>query len=366
MRRPEPASGTEKQRSEPSPDRQHLELTERGEGGAAQALANDDRSAWLQASIDSRRKVLYSCIGGTPRFPSPVRTTRSNKPVNLELPENTVTLPPPARYWVINPSVQKLTPGLFRLGTDFGNGSRDALHFQRDLHAGDYRTEKQRVLAAHPERLCRLKDVRSLRLQQVVASWMATTFAREHAAPLWSESRDFHDLTLSIQEDFALLQVDERGVDRLILLSVCFPSGWQPEHLLGRDFEFVHAPIPEFENIAQKRGRLVEAMTTRGPYVRFVWTVTADARLDHHPEHSPRDAWTSASSGYVRVERQVTVPFPGEAGCLFLIRTYNYAFSDLRPAERHNLRTALTGMSPALLAYKGLTPYVPAILARLT
>ena len=53
-------------------------------------------------------------------------------------------------------------------------------------------------------------------------------------------------------------------------------------------------------------------MIERGPYVRFVWTLSADDCLDHHPEEGNRLPWDSHQGrGWLRVERQVTVPFPG-------------------------------------------------------
>jgi hypothetical protein len=111
---------------------------------------------------------------------------------------------------------------------------------------------------------------------------------------------------------------------------------------------------------------LVAAMIERGPYVRFVWTVSPDDRLDHHPDHAARATWAADSApGYLRVERQVTVPFPDVAASLFLIRTYLYRFDELGPEQRHTLASALEQTSPTLLAYKGLSDGLPHVLARL-
>jgi hypothetical protein len=89
--------------------------------------------------------------------------------------------------------------------------------------------------------------------------------------------------------------------------------------------------------------------------VRFVWTLSADDVLDHHPDEGVRTAWTSESrSGWLRVERQVTVPFSDVNAALFLIRTYLYPFESLACEEQRDLRSALRAMPDAVRRYKGL------------
>lgn len=268
-----------------------------------------------------------------------------------------------------------MTAGLHRLGYDFGNGDVDSLYFQRDELAPSYRRVKEGVLRSHPERLCALSDPHARALQRVARSWMEERLKSEHGAdafPSLSEAppsddleSDFLELSLCIQEDFALLQRDSEGSDRLVLLSVCMPSGWAPEGLLGRDFERIHAPVPRFEELSKRRRQLVQAMTVRGPYVRFVWSITADPRLDHHPVHAPRDPWREAGTGYLRVERQVTVPFPDVAGSLFLIRTYVYPVGDLPIEKRRILHDATLQMPPEVRRYKGLTDTTDRVLRRI-
>jgi hypothetical protein len=262
-----------------------------------------------------------------------------------------------------------MSPGLLRFGTDFGNAAADRQFFQQDATRGEYLTEKRRILDARPARLRQLDDGRSRALLGAVANWMRRTLKEEDARGGVSldpaSNAAFRELSLAIQEDFAIVEQTDAGADRLILLSVCFPSGWQPERLLGKDFSFVHGPVPAFEAVQKKRRQLVSAMVERGPYVRFVWTVTPDAALDHHPVDAPRKPWSEVDGGVLRVERQVTVPFPQHKGALFLIRTYRYAFSELATSERATLRSALTFMPPDIARYKGLSTSLPLILERL-
>ena len=79
--------------------------------------------------------------------------------------------------------------------------------------------------------------------------------------------------------------------------------------------------VPTFANRQRNAENLAKAMCTKGPFVRFVWTVCGDNLLDHHPS-TYRPKWDGATGGYLRVERQTTVPL--ENCAVFLIRTYLY------------------------------------------
>ncbi len=284
----------------------------------------------------------------------------------------------PARYFVVQRGAFRMSPGLYRLGHDFGNGLSEYLFFQRDRTAAAYRREKEQVFSAHPERLRSLSDRRAQGLQARAFLWMNARFESEHGfCPIDSDSAavdsrggpdesDFREFSLAIQEDFALIQRDAEGKDRIVLVSVCFPSGWRPEKLLGKSFLETHSPVPEFGELSRRSRQLVTAMVERGPYVRFVWSITADSRLDHHPDHAPRDSWTQDSPGYLRVERQVTVPFPQHHGSLFLIRTYLYPFAELEPNEREVLKRAFVGLPHSVREYKGLREGYSEVLQRLT
>ena len=264
----------------------------------------------------------------------------------------------PARYFPVRAEEFRMAPGLFRFGTDFGNGPADGRYFQQDRALADYVAEKRRILEARPDRLGLLEEPSTVALRRRASTWMREELARDGNGALAGAPRgtreDFLELSLEIQEDFALLERGATGTDRLVALSVCFPSGWEPERLLGSSFREVHRPIPEFHDVARSASKLVDAMVERGPYVRFVWTLVADDRLDHHPRDAPRDAWSDASRGFLRVERQLTVPFREDHGSLFLIRTYVTPLEVLDPAERAILRAAVERMPESIRRYKGL------------
>lgn len=267
--------------------------------------------------------------------------------------------PERALYFPVQPEPLRMQPGLFRFGTDFGNGEADQRFLPRDADLPRYLAEKSRVLAAFPER-----DAYSIQSTRDEASvlaaelWLKSTLRSEARIALDEVPRAA--LGAQLMEDFAVLGKDESGQDRTLWLHACFPSGWRPEHVVGHGFAQIHARIPAFEAVAKKAPSLVDAMLTRGPYVRFVWTISADDVLDHHPEQSWRAPWSDASErGFLRVERQTTVPLPGAAACVFLIRTFLYEFTELSREKREILAQALERMPAEIQRYKSLDGAVP-------
>ncbi len=242
--------------------------------------------------------------------------------------------------------------GLLSFGTDFGNGALDGVYFQVDDQRENYRLAKQAVSAARHQLV---ESEASNRLVEVVLPFMRETFEREwgegiEASEGQSVSSQVAHLSQAVQEDFAVLHRDEGAV----LVNVCFPSGWRPERLARASFQAIHAPVPGFssQRIAES---MTEAMVTRGPFVRFVWTVSADSRLDHHPDSGQRSAFDAATTrAFLRVERQVTVPFSRQSGALFLIRTHLYDIQTLSMAQRATLKHAIEIMPEEVARYKSL------------
>lgn len=247
-----------------------------------------------------------------------------------------------------------MQPGLFRFGTDFGNGERDRQFLPKDEQHARYVAEKRRVLDEHPARAqSAAQSAEDLAALEAARSFLVQA-ARREGHPDWS-ALSLLQLGAELAEDFAVVTRE----DRAVLVHVCFPSGWRPEGVLGQSFVGIHRHVPAFGAVAEKATSLLEAMVSRGPYVRFVWTVTADDELDHHPEEGRRAPWTAQTArGFLRVERQTTVPLGGAAS-LFLIRTYLYEFAELTLERRMILAAALEQMPAAIAAYKGLTHAIP-------
>jgi dimethylamine monooxygenase subunit A len=254
-----------------------------------------------------------------------------------------------------------MQPGLFRFGTDFGNGELDRHFFPRDEQHSHYAAEKRRVLAANPGRVQVAAVTEADHAALEAARQFIVQTAQREGHPDWS-ALTLPELGAELAEDLAVLTRE----DRTVLVHVCFPSGWRPDAVVGQSFIGIHRHVPAFRAVADKVGSLVEAMLSRGPYVRFVWTITADAALDHHPDEGHRAPWTDDTPrGFLRVERQTTVPLANGAASLFLIRTYLYEFTELTSAERATLAGALTRMPEEIARYKQLERAIPRALALL-
>ena len=260
-----------------------------------------------------------------------------------------------------------MLPGLAPFGKDFGNPRQDGLFFQIGADREAYR--KAKTSPAQPgspapcERLrIHCPAERERRAHQAILSWIDRTLTQEYPQlfPHLPQRPDgiferWRSVGLDIQEDLVAVQRATDGTDAVISVHVCFPSGWRPEHILGWDFRRIHNPVPSFAKRADTASSLARTMIERGPYVRFVWTLCADDCLDHHPEEGNRRPWESHTGrGWLRVERQVTVPFPGVEAALFLIRTYLTPFEALGPSQRKTLATAINCMPAEVLRYKDL------------
>jgi hypothetical protein len=264
----------------------------------------------------------------------------------------------PPRYFPVGEAPLRMGPSLARFGTDFGQGAFDQLYFQVDERYDEYRARKA---AASPSvRFFSGDDALAQEARLEALSWMRRTWAREHPdLRLPDESLPvadaFGDLAGRIQEDFALLGAGSDGRGRTLLVDVCFPSGWRPERLAEADFSAIHGPVPGFPENDRAARAMVRAMVERGPYVRFVWTVSPVADLDQHPDRLDRSAaWATTSELWLRVERQVTVSLPRTRSGLFLIRVHMTPLSSYGRAERDRLRHALDVMPEDVRRYKGL------------
>ena len=180
--------------------------------------------------------------------------------------------------------------------------------------------------------------------------------------------RPLHVLALALQEDVAWIETGADGVARARMLHVCFPSGWDPARKIGSDFATIHAPVADADLLRSSAPALARALTTQGPFVRFVWTLSPDGTRSRHPADAP--PWPPSPDPWFRCERQVSLPIAADpsgrpAAALFLIRLHRAPLAQAaHSAERlATLRAALDSMSPATLAYKGLAARLDALRA---
>lgn len=161
----------------------------------------------------------------------------------------------------------------------------------------------------------------------------------------WRPGGSFEEVSRQVPEDLLVHRL-EGSRDWLAAAHVCFPSVWLPEEKMGRTWEEIHRPVPM--NLSSS-SRIVRAMVSAGPFERFVWGVIHDDRYDFHPSRSRSGFDPDSPFVLVKVERQVTVPFPSLGCCLFILRQYL-----VRDYESDRLALALEGMTPEQKRYKGL------------
>jgi hypothetical protein len=161
----------------------------------------------------------------------------------------------------------------------------------------------------------------------------------------WRPLGGFRRVASSIPEDLLVHRLSGER-DWLAAAHVCFPSGWDPREKMGLSWEAVHEPVPMDLGSSRK---IVRAMVGSGPFERFVWSVVHDRRYDFSPWR-PRSSFSlERPVVLVKVERQVTVPFPELGCCLFVLRQYL-----VEDYDREALARAIEGMDEEQRRYKGL------------
>lgn len=299
-------------------------------------------------------------------------------------------LPPPCRYFPLAHGKYEVAAGLRPLGTDFGNGGRDAKVFQFDSEFPRYRRAKdearaERLEKYYPESV-RLDDtvaagVNRFIIESLTRDWPEYFQLREPGTldcALSSERivfdsgyrlvsaqgspayRDLFDaLASQVQEDLAVWRRDPTGDTEgwLAAIHLCFPNHWAAEEKIGKPFNAVHQPVAGFQKLAKAAPSLVEMMVAKGPFVRFAWGVATDRELNHHPgnDFQGRAFDTMDPVLALRIERQTLTSFAELGASLFTIRTYFLDVeTELSEEERIALGKAIESMTPESLVYKGL------------
>jgi hypothetical protein len=321
-------------------------------------------------------------------------------------PSSDIVLPPvAARYFPPSGGKYEVKPGLVPLGTDYGNGTADALMFQFDAGFADYRKVKR---AARAERLGKYYQTRDFapEIAGTVCRFIVHRLAAEHpglfvvyerggemtlrcaltgetlrfdpemqrvageeAHPPYADP--FDALAAQVQEDLAVVRrVDEK--DWACAIHLCFPYRWTAEEKIGLDFVTMHLPVPGMESF--RKPGMVTNMIKWGPFTRFVWELCTDTRLNHHREPPPGmdpDQWRECpfdpqhSQLHLRVEREVLRGFPEQEAALLAVRISFRDGEEIRrdATLREPLCKTIESMSPEAVRYKGLADSRDAVLA---
>lgn len=167
-------------------------------------------------------------------------------------------------------------------------------------------------------------------------------------------------LALALQEDLALVRPGPDG-GRAELLHVCFPSHWDPAERAGATLAELHGPVPHGARLRDASERLRRAMSGRGPFERWVWSLHPVAPLHRHPD-APATTWPTQARGMAqgvafRVEHQTTHPLERGERALFAIRVHVAPLQEVLGVEAGRaarLAAAIEGMDEELLRYKDL------------
>lgn len=165
-------------------------------------------------------------------------------------------------------------------------------------------------------------------------------------------------LALALHEDLAIV---DGTSGTLPWLAVCLPSHWVPAEKLGRSFAAVHGPVADNATLLAASEHLMSLVCQPQRWERFVWTITPHAALDRHPQRHPAIAWPQApedvtAQAHWRTEHQTFIPVPALAQAVFTIHVEVQPLAQAIATREQAvaLHAALSTMSDAVLAYRGL------------
>jgi hypothetical protein len=145
---------------------------------------------------------------------------------------------------------------------------------------------------------------------------------------------------------------------------------------MGLSFLAIHDPVPTFrDGIGRSSDLLMARLKVGHPVTRVGWGITTTDQLNCAPiitgvRRYQREGITAANAGtccFIRLERQALVRLPQTQAVLFTIHTYRAPVAAVAtdPARRARLASLLRTMPEAIRTYKGISPFVEALLAYL-
>jgi dimethylamine monooxygenase subunit A len=162
-------------------------------------------------------------------------------------------------------------------------------------------------------------------------------------------------LSLTFAEDFAIV---DATTGTLPWMAVALPSHWAPQDKVGKHFAEVHGPVADNALLLKASESLMRLVTGKEGWERFVWNITDQPRLRAHPSHVSTERWldTTVEKSWFRSEHQTFIPVPDLAQAVFTIHIEVQALAQLvdMPGRAAALHAAVSSMSEAVLAYRGL------------
>ena len=181
-----------------------------------------------------------------------------------------------------------------------------------------------------------------------------------------------------VQEDLVLLAGDDAV---LVAGQLCFGNGWCLSEKMGLPFWQIHLPITSIvEPMLRAAQKLMARLPIGRPVWRLNWSVKISDQLDMTSRHTPAldqrladclPGLTPDTIGdqlFLRIERQTLTRLPQSNAILFGIHTYQNRLANeiaARPDAADRLARVFDTAPPTLLAYKGMTGFIPALMTHL-
>lgn len=187
-------------------------------------------------------------------------------------------------------------------------------------------------------------------------------------------------LSLSLQEDLVIMHKTGPAAtaDRAECLLVALPSHWDPLEKCGLDFGAIHQPVADNAPLMKSQHNLLKAMTQKGPFVRYNWSLATTEALSQNSTLLSRELRLKPLTDtdnpdilldalHFRMERQTFHAFPDLQRGLFAIRIYQEPLRKTVSSATHTerLHEAVITMSDAMLRYKGINRYKETLLQAL-
>jgi hypothetical protein len=172
------------------------------------------------------------------------------------------------------------------------------------------------------------------------------------------------------EPDFVWMRPDDAGTHRLIGGVLCFASSWDLREKLGRPITEIHSPVPGLNEIlARQIETFLSRLTPGAAWTRENANYSRDALLNHHPSRVRRrlDATVTPGEFFIRLEHQLLMRLFPSGDILFGIRLEIVPVAEVLrdPQATAGLARALTTISPAAAAYKGIAEARPTLVALL-
>lgn len=200
--------------------------------------------------------------------------------------------------------------------------------------------QKEKKLALNSQR-CFLEQNNPEEFYEICKNFITENY------PIELTGNSYREVAEEIDEDLLIHRIDNEK-DYVSSIHACFPSSWLPEEKIGKSFEEVHAPVPM--NLKNSK-KLVEAIVFGGMFERFVWSIIYEKKYNFHPSFNCKKFDPENPEFYIKVERQVTVGFPKEKFCLFILRQY---LIENKEIDKNSLFLAIENMNDIQKSYKSL------------